>query len=272
MIYYKTKEEVELIRKSSLIVSKTLGEVGKYLKPGVSLLKLDKIAEEFIRDNGARPAFKNYRGFPGTLCLSVNEQVVHGIPTNREVNDTDLVSVDCGAELNGYYCDSAYTYAMANIKQEVEQMCIVTKKSLYMGIEQAVVGNRTGDIGYTIQNYVENLHKYGIVRELVGHGVGKGLHEDPEVPNYGKRGTGAKLAEGLVIAIEPMVNLGTRKVFQLSDGWTIVTADKSPSAHYELMVVVSKEGTERLSTFDFAEETEDNNKDLKPIRVKETVK
>ena len=201
----------------------------------------------------------------------MNEQVVHGIPANRIVNDTDLVSVDCGAEVNGYYCDSAYTYLMAGAKVEVEQLCTVTKRSLFIGIDHATFGSRTGDIGYAIQTYVEQ-NKYHIVRELVGHGVGKGLHEDPEVPNYGKRGTGPKLLEGLVIAIEPMVNLGTRKIHQLNDGWTIATSDKSPSAHYELMVAINKEKPDVLSTFQFAEEAEEGNSELKKIRVGVAVK
>jgi methionyl aminopeptidase len=272
MIYYKTKEEIELIKESSLLVSRTIAEVGKIIRPGVSLLKLDKVAEEFIRDHGARPAFKNYKGFPNTLCISMNEQVVHGIPTNRELNDNDVVSVDCGAELNGFYCDTAYTYLMANVKPAIFTMCVESKVALYKGISQATVGNRTGDIGFAIQDYLERGLKYHLVRELVGHGVGKSLHEDPEVPNYGKRGSGVKLQEGLVIAIEPMVNLGTRKVVQLNDGWTIETADKSPSAHYELMVAVTKAGPVQLSTFSFVEEVEEANENLKPVTVSIAVK
>lgn len=274
MIYYKTNEEIELLRESSLLVSRTLAEVAKVVKPGVSLLKLDSIAEEYIGDHGARPAFKDYPAgspgvspFPGSLCLSLNEMVVHGIPTNYELKETDIISVDCGVELNGYYGDSAYTLLLAGASQEVIDLCRTTKTSLFLAIEQSVAGNRIGDIGFAVQDYCERNHNYGIVRELVGHGVGRDLHEAPEVPNYGKRGSGKKLQEGLVIAIEPMVNLGKRNVAQLPDGWTIVTADRKASAHYELMLAVQKGKADVLSTFDYVEEACIKNENLIDIQV-----
>ena len=265
MIFHKTKEEIELLRESSLLVSKTLAELAGHIKPGVSSLQLDKIAETFIRDHNGVPAFKGYRGFPNSLCTSVNAQIVHGIPNNDPLKEDDMISIDCGIKLNGYYGDSAYSFALSNISDEVEALMAATKKSLFIGIEQAVIGKRIGDIGFAIQDYVEQKQGYHIVRELVGHGVGKSLHEDPEVPNYGKRGSGPKMIEGLVIAIEPMVNLGTRSVVQLSDGWTVKTADGSPSAHYELMVALQRGEADVLSTFSYIEEAEEKNKNLKPI-------
>lgn len=274
MIYYKTTEEIELLRESSLLVSRTLAEVAKVVKPGVSLLKLDSIAEEYIRDHGARPAFKDYPAgspgvpaFPGSLCLSLNEMVVHGLPTNYELKETDIISVDCGVELNGYYGDSAYTLPLAGVSQEVIDLCRTTKTSLFLAIEQSVAGKQIGDIGFAVQDYCERKKNYGIVRELVGHGVGRDLHEAPEVPNYGKRGSGKKLQQGLVIAIEPMVNMGKRNVAQLPDGWTIVTADRKPSAHYELMVAVQKGQADILSTFEYVEAACKNNNDLIDIQV-----
>lgn len=267
MIYYKTPEEIELLRESSLLVSKTLAEVAKMIKPGVSLLEIDALAETFIKDHGATPAFKNYNGFPNSLCLSLNEAVVHGIPSNHELNETDIISVDCGVKLNGYYGDSAYTFPLAGVTDEVIQLCRATKTSLFLGIEQAVVGNKIGDLGYAIQHYLEQDLGYGVVRELVGHGVGRNLHEAPEVPNYGKRGSGKKMLEGLVIAIEPMVNLGVRNVAQLRDGWTIVTADRKPSAHYELMVAVKKHKADVLSTFSYIEEASAANEHIIDIEV-----
>ncbi len=265
MIHYKTNEEIELLRESSLLVSRTLAEVGKHIKPGVSTLDLDAIAEEFIRDHNGIPAFKGFRGFPNSLCTSVNAQVVHGIPTADPLTEKDVVSVDCGILLNEYYGDSAYSYAMSGIDAATEDLLIATKTSLFLGIEQVQLGKRVGDIGYSIQQYIEKDKNYHIVRELVGHGIGKNLHEDPEVPNYGRRGAGPKMQEGLVIAIEPMVNLGTRRIVQMSDGWTVKTADDSPSAHYELMVAVKKEKVDILSTFSFAEEVERTNDNIKPI-------
>ena len=257
MIYYKTEEEIELLRESSLLVGKTLAEVAKLIEPGVKTIKLDKIAEEFIRDNGAKPGFKGYNGFPYTLCISVNENVVHGFPSERELKDGDIVSVDCGTIKNGFYGDSAYTFAVGEVKEEVLMLMKRTKESLYHGIENAVAGKRIGDIGYAIQSYVESFG-YSVVRDLVGHGLGRNLHEKPEVPNFGRRGRGTKLKENLVIAIEPMINLGTKRVVQEKDGWTIRTADRQPSAHYEHDVVVRKGKAEILSTFDYIEEVLNN--------------
>ena len=253
MISYKTEEEIELIRESSLLVAKTHGEVSKLIKPGITGLELDKIAEEFIRDHGGVPAFKGFNGFPGSLCISPDAEVVHGIPDNKPVEEGQILSVDCGVVKNGYYGDSAFTYKVGEVSEELQQLLDVTKASLYKGIEQAIVGNRIGDISYAIQNYTEK-QGYGVVRELVGHGVGKALHEDPQVPNYGKRGRGPKLKDGLVIAIEPMINMGTRKIRQYADGWTIKTFDLKPSAHFEHTIVVRKERAEILSSFEFIEQ------------------
>jgi len=252
MIQIKTEEEIELLRESSLLVGKTLAEVAKRLAPGVETIVLDKLAEEFIRDHGAEPGFKGYNGFPYTLCISVNEQVVHGFPGHRPLLEGDIVSIDCGVLKNGFYGDSAYTFAVGEIEEDVRLLMERTKESLYKAIEAAVEGKRVGDIGHAVQNHVEQFG-YSVVRDLVGHGLGRQLHEKPEVPNYGKRGTGPKLQEGMVLAIEPMVNLGTRYVVQMQDGWTIRTADSKPSAHYEHDVVVRKEKAEVLSTFDFIE-------------------
>jgi methionyl aminopeptidase len=253
----KTQEEIELIRESSLLVGKTLAEVAKIIGPGVKTIELDKLAEQFIRDHGAKPGFKGYGGFPFTLCISVNENVVHGFPSKRELVDGDIVSVDCGVLMNGFYGDSAYTFPIGEVAEETRMLMARTKESLYLGIEQAVEGNRVGDIGHAIQNYVEGFG-YSVVRDLVGHGLGANLHEKPEVPNYGRRGTGPKMQEGLVLAIEPMINLGGRKVVQEEDGWTFRTADRKPSAHYEHDVVVRKGKAEILSTFDFIEEVLNN--------------
>jgi methionyl aminopeptidase len=249
MIYYKTEEEIDLIRNSSLLVAKTHAEIAGLIKPGITTLALDKIAEEFIRDNGGIPAFKGYGGFPNTLCMSPNNQVVHGIPNDRVLEDGEILSVDCGVVMNGYFGDSAFTYEVGEVDAETKQLLKVTKESLYKGIEMAVSGNRIGDIGYAVQKHAESFG-YGVVRELVGHGVGKNLHESPEVPNYGRRGRGAKLQEGLVIAIEPMINMGTRKIMQHNDGWTITTIDNKPSAHFEHTIVVRKGKAEILSSFE----------------------
>ena len=253
MIDYKTEEEIELQRESSLLVGKTLAEVAKIIRPGVSTLDLDKIAEEFIHDNNAIPGFKDYNGFPNSLCTSVNEQVVHGIPNNKPLKEGDIVSVDCGVYKNEFFGDSAYTFTVGEVSVEIQQLLDVTKQSLLLGLEQAIVGNRIGDIGYAIQKYSES-HGYGVVRELVGHGLGRALHEAPEVPNYGRRRSGLKLKEGLVLAIEPMINLGVKEVRQLKDGWTIVTADGKPSAHFEHDVAIRKGKPEVLSTFKYIEE------------------
>jgi methionyl aminopeptidase len=247
MIHYKTAEEIELIRISSLMVSRTHAAVVPYIKPGVTTAKLDAIAEEFIRDNGAQPAFKGYRGFPATLCISVNEEVVHGIPSERVVKEGDVLSVDCGVKKDGYFGDSAFTYPIGTVSLEIKHLLKTTLESLFKGIEAAKVGCRMGDVSYAIQYHTEKLNGYGVVRELIGHGVGRQLHEEPDVPNYGRRGNGLKLQKGLVIAIEPMINLGTHRVKQLRDGWTIVTADGKPSAHFEHTVAVTDEGPLALS-------------------------
>jgi len=249
MIYHKSEEEIDLIRESSLLVGKTHAEIAGLIKPGVTTLELDKIAEEFIRDNRAVPAFKGYGGFPNTLCMSPNEKVVHGIPNDVPLNNGDILSVDCGVLMNDYFGDSAYTYEVGETKPEVRKLLEVTKESLYKGIEQAVAGKRLGDIGFAIQEYSESFG-FGVVREFVGHGIGKKLHEKPEVPNYGRRGKGIKLKEGLVIAIEPMINMGIRSIHQHVDGWTITTADGNFSAHFEHTVVVRKNKAEILSSFE----------------------
>jgi len=248
MIYYKTEEEIELVRKSSLLVAKTHAEIAGLIKPGITTLALDKIAEEFIRDNGGVPAFKGYGGFPNTLCMSPNDQVVHGIPDDRCLENSEILSVDCGVVMNGYYGDSAFTYEVGEVDAETKQLLKVTKESLYKGIEKAVAGNRIGDIGYAVQSHAESFG-YGVVRELVGHGVGRNLHESPEVPNHGRRGMGVMLKEGLVIAIEPMINMGTKRILQHNDGWTITTIDNKPSAHFEHTIVVRKGKAEILSSF-----------------------
>lgn len=249
MIYYKSNEEIELIRQSSLLVGKTLAEVARHIRPGIKTSELDKVAETFIKDHGAKPAFKGYNGFPATLCISLNEVVVHGIPGNRELKEGDLVSVDCGTVMNGYYGDSAYTFAVGDISEEKRLLMERTKESLYLGIKAAKAGNRVGNIGYEIQTYVESFG-YSVVRDLVGHGLGANLHESPEVPNYGKRGEGALLKNGLVICIEPMINLGTRSVTQDRDGWTIRTSDNQPSAHYEHAIAIQGGEPQILSSFD----------------------
>ena len=253
MIFLRTQEEIELIRKSSLLVAKAHAEVAKLIEPGITSLQLDTRAEEFIRDNGGYPAFKGYNGFPNSLCISPNEQVVHGIPNDEPLKEGTILSVDCGVLMNDFYGDSAYTYTIGQVSDEVQKLLDVTKECLYKGIEQAVDGRRVGDISFAVQQHAE-AYEYGVVRELVGHGVGANLHESPEVPNYGKRGRGVKLQEGLVIAIEPMINMGVKEIIQLNDGWTIKTADLKPSAHFEHTVVVRKGKAEILSSFDFIDE------------------
>lgn len=250
MATLKTREQIELMRESALVVSRTLGEVAKLIKPGVTPLELDKVAEEYIRSQHAVPGFLGYGGFPNSLCISVNEQVVHGIPTDKPLVEGDIISVDCGAILNGYYGDHAFTFAIGEIAEETKQLLKVTEESLYLGIDQIRSGNRIGDVGFAVQQHAEK-HGYGVVRELVGHGLGKNMHEDPELPNYGRRGTGKKMKEGLVLAIEPMINLGTEKVAQLDDGWTIVTQDGKPSAHFEHDVAIVGGKPEILSTFKY---------------------
>ncbi len=253
MIHYKTREEIELMRESALVVSRTLGILAKEIKPGVSPLELDKIAETYIRDQGGIPAFLGLYDFPNTLCTSVNEHVVHGIPTKKPLQDGDIISIDCGVLLNGWYGDHAFTFAVGNIQPEVRRLLDVTLESLYIGIDKCMAGNRLGDVGAAIQQHAEK-HGYGVVQELVGHGIGKSMHEDPQVPNYGRPGKGKKLQEGLVIAIEPMINMGTRRVAQLKDGWSIVTKDGLPSAHFEHDVAIVNGKPEILSTFDFVYE------------------
>jgi len=253
MIYFKTDEEIEIQRESSLLVGKTLAEVARVIRPGVKTIELDKVAETFIRDNGAVPGFKGYGGFPGSLCISVNEEVVHGIPGNRELKDGDIVSVDCGTLKNGFYGDSAYTFAVGEVKPEILLLLERTKASLYLAIEQAILGKRVGDIGHAVQQYVESFG-YSVVRDLVGHGVGRNLHEKPEVPNYGRKGTGVKLKKGMVLAIEPMINLGVKEVNMDKDGWTIRTADLKPSAHFEHDVAIRDGKADVLSTFEYIEE------------------
>jgi methionyl aminopeptidase len=253
LIHYKTLEEIELMRAAAQVVSRTLGIVAAEIKPGVTPLQLDKLAETYIRDQGAEPAFLGLYGFPNTLCMSKNEQVVHGIPDNQPLVDGDIISVDCGAKLHGFYGDHAYTFAVGEVSAEVQKLLRVTLESLYLGIEQAVEGNRIGDISFAVQQHAEK-NGYGVVRELVGHGLGRKLHEKPEVPNYGKRGSGPRIQNGLVIAIEPMINMGVKSIKQLEDGWTIITADKKPSAHFEHDVAIVDGKPEILSTFKYVEE------------------
>ena len=253
MIYIKTAEEIEKLRNSNQLVSKTLAEVAKFIKPGVKTERLDKIAEEFIRDNKATPGFLGYNGYPKTLCTSVNDQVVHGIPSHYELREGDLLSVDCGVILEKYYGDSAYSFEIGEVSETIKTLLKVTKESLFLGIRKAIEGNRLGDIGDAIQSYSEAAG-YSVVREMVGHGLGKRLHEEPEVPNYGTRGEGSKLRKGMVICIEPMINMGKRHITKEKDGWTIRTSDRMPSAHFELAVAIDKGIPDILSTFSFVEE------------------
>lgn len=262
MIIYKTQEEVELVRQNCLLVNNTIAEVGKEIKAGISTMYLNNLAEQFIRDHDSIPSFKNYHGFPYACCMSVNDAVVHGFPTNDELKDGDVVSIDVGVFKNGFHGDSAYTFALGHVSEGIKKLLRVTKDSLYKGIEKAVVGNRIGDIAFAIQEYTERKNGYGIVRELVGHGLGRELHEDPQVPNYGKRGSGAKLNDGLVIAIEPMINMGRKEVYNDKDGWTVRTKDGRPSAHYEHTVCVRKNAADILSSFDDIEIAEKTNVNL----------
>jgi methionyl aminopeptidase len=267
-IFYKTDDEIELIRQSCHVVCKTLAHVGSILKPGVTGSYIDREAETFIKDHGGIPTFKGYNGFPNALCVSLNEQVVHGIPTDKEFVDGDIVSVDCGVYLNEYHGDAAYTFAIGDVNEKTMELLRVTLTSLYKGIEQAVEGKRIEDIGFAVQDYTERQHKYFVVKELVGHGIGRDLHEDPQVPNYGKRGRGIQLKSGLVIAIEPMVNLGTREIKTLNDEWTIVTHDRKPSAHYEHTVAVRKKSAEILSDHTYIEKAIKNNSELREVSIK----
>ena len=259
MILLKTAEEIELIRASNMLVSETLAEVGKHVAPGVSTEKLDQIAETFIRDHGAVPGFLGYQGYPKTLCTSVNSQVVHGIPSEKVILlEGDVVSVDCGVIMKEFYGDSAFSFQVGEVSEEVQKLLITTRESLQKGVDQAVEGKRVGDIGHAVQQHAEN-HGYSVVREMVGHGLGRHLHEAPEVPNYGRRGTGPKLKVGMVICIEPMINMGRRQITQEADGWTISAADKLPSAHFEWAVAVGKGVADVLSTFDYIDK--ENNKE-----------
>lgn len=252
-IFYKTPAEIEIMREAAQIVSRTLGILAAEIKPGVTPLFLDKIAEEYIRTQNALPGFLGLYDFPNTLCISINEQVVHGIPTNEPLKEGDIISVDCGSYFEGYYGDHAYTFEVGEVTPEVKKLLEVTKECLQIGIEQTRIGNRIGDIGYHIQQHAEK-HGYGVVRDLVGHGLGKTMHEEPQVPNYGRRGTGKQILEGLTIAIEPMINMGTERVVQADDNWTIVTYDGKPSAHFEHDVAVVNGQPEVLSTFKYIEE------------------
>ena len=259
MIYLKTDEEIELMREANQLVGKTLAEVGKHVAPGVSTLQLDKIAEEFIRDHGAVPAFLGYGGFPNSICASVNEQVVHGIPSSSKIlNEGDIISVDCGTILNGYVGDSAYTFCVGEVDPKVKDLLKTTKESLYLGIQAAVEGKRIGDISNAVQTYCES-HNYSVVRELVGHGIGKRMHEEPEVPNYGRRGCGPLLKSGMCICIEPMINMGSKNVVFERDGWTVRTKDRKCSAHFEHCIAISPDGPQILSSFDFIEEVLGSN-------------
>ena len=250
MIKIKTREQIEIMRESALLVSKTLGLLAKEVKPGVTTLYLDKLAEEFIRDNGGIPGFLGLYDFPNTLCMSPNAQVVHGIPNDKPLENGDIISIDCGVKMNGYYGDHAYTFEVGDVNEETKKLLKITKESLYEGIRAFKMGNRVEDIGYAVQSYVEQ-HGYGVVRELVGHGLGKKMHEDPQVPNYGRRGRGKKFKNGMVIAIEPMINMGTKEIIQLKDGWTILTKDMKPSAHFEHDVALVDGKPELLSTFQY---------------------
>jgi methionyl aminopeptidase len=262
MIYYKTNEEIELMRHSAQLVGLAIAEIAKQLKAGISTYELDLVAEQFIFDNKATPSFKNYKGYPFATCISVNDAVVHGFPNKTPLKEGDIVSVDVGVYKNGYHGDSAYTFAIGDTREEVLKLMSVTRESLYRGIEKACAGNRIGDISFAVQDFCEKQNKYGVVRELVGHGLGKNLHEDPQVPNYGRRGSGAKMKEGMVIAIEPMVNLGVKEVWYDEDGWTVRTKDGKPAAHYEHNVCIKKGKADILSSFAEIEIAERNNSNL----------
>lgn len=270
--HYKTQEEIELIRKNCLLVTSTLAEVASHIKPGVTGKRLDEIAESFIRDHGAEPAFKGYPGsvfdFPGTLCISFNEVVVHGIPDQREIKEGDILSLDCGVRMNGFFGDAAFTFAIGEIDPLAMELLVTTRECLDMAIAQAVAGNRIGDIGYAVQKYAEIDHGFGVIREMVGHGIGKKLHEPPEVPNYGKRGKGPVLHEGLTIAIEPMINMGSREVVLKKDGWTLHTRDLKVSAHYEHTIAIQKSRADVLSDHGVIDEAIKNNVNLSEVWIK----
>ena len=260
-IFLKTEDEIELMRQANQLVGKTLGELEKHIKPGVTTLQLDKIADEFIRDHGAIPTFKNFPNpfggpFPASICTSVNDVVVHGVPDSKTVlKDGDIISIDCGTLLDGFNGDSCYTFCVGEVLPEVRQLLKITKESLYLGIEQATAGKRVGDIGDTVQTYCES-HGYGVVRELTGHGIGKEMHEDPQIPNYGRRGNGALLKSGMCIAIEPMITMGNRQIWMMPDKWTIRTRDGKPAAHFEHTIAIRRGKAEILSSFDEVEQLE----------------
>jgi methionyl aminopeptidase len=262
MIHYKTPAEIELMRDSARLVSQTLAEAANVLKPGVTTLQLEKLIAEYIRDHGAVPSFLNYRGYPFASCISVNDVVVHGFPNNRPLQEGDIISIDIGVIKKGYHGDHAYTFAVGDPGPEIMQLIRVTKEALYKGIEKAVAGNRVGDISYAIQEHAEKKYGYGVVRELVGHGLGRHLHEDPQVPNYGRRGSGAKLKEGLVLAIEPMINLGKKEIYTERDGWTVRTSDRQPSVHFEHDIAVRKNKADILSDYSIIEAAEKANPHL----------
>ncbi|MCU0394763.1 MAG: type I methionyl aminopeptidase [Chitinophagaceae bacterium] len=265
VIIYKTKEEIELMRHSNLLVGQTIAHLASLLKPGITTLQLDVVAGQLIRDNGGVPSFLNYHGYPYNTCISVNDAVVHGFPGNLELKEGDVVSIDCGVFKNGFHGDSAYTFAIGDPGADVMQLLRVTKESLYKGIEKAVANNRIGDIAFAIQDHTERKYGYGVVRELVGHGIGRSLHEDPQVPNFGKRGNGAKLMPGMTLAIEPMVNMGKKDVFYDEDGWTVRTKDGKPSAHFEHSICVQKDKADILSSFEAIEAAEKANSHLTPV-------
>ncbi len=250
MILIKSDEEIELIRKSNLLLGKLHGELAKHIKPGIKTIELDKLAYEFIMDHGGKPSFLHYRGYPNTLCISVNDVVIHGIPGDYVIKEGDLVSIDCGIELEGYHSDSAFSYAIGEVSPQVWELMKRTKEALYKGIEQAKPGNRVGDIGYAVESHVKQFG-FSVVREMTGHGVGRYLHEDPAIPNYGRRGQGKRLKPGMTIAIEPMVTMGSHKIFIEKDGWTVRTIDGKPAAHYEHSIAITKNGPEILSTFKY---------------------
>lgn len=262
MIYYKTEAEIAIMRESALLVSKTLAYIAGMLRPGITTISLDRQIGEFIRDHKAVPTFLNYKGYPYNSCISVNDVVVHGFPDNNELREGDIISVDIGVFRNGFHGDHAYTFAIGDPGKDVMKLIQVTKESLYKGIEKAVAGNRIGDIAWAIQEYTEKKHGYGVVRELVGHGLGRQLHEDPQVPNYGRRGTGTVLREGLVLAIEPMINMGKKEVYTEEDGWTVRTVDHKPSVHFEHDVCVRKNKADILSDYSIIEEAEGANPNL----------
>jgi methionyl aminopeptidase len=265
VIICKTKEEIELMRHSNELVGQTIAHLASLLKPGITTQQLDLVAGQLIRDNGGVPSFLNYHGYPYNTCISVNDAVVHGFPSNLELKEGDVVSIDCGVFKNGFHGDSAYTFAIGNPGEDVMELLRVTKASLYKGIEKAVANNRVGDIAFAIQDFTERKHGYGVVRELVGHGIGRSLHEDPQVPNFGKRGNGAKLVPGMTIAIEPMINMGKKDVYYDDDGWTVRTKDGKPSAHFEHSIAVQKDKADILSSFTAIEAAEKANPNLTPV-------